>query len=363
LYYQDRRKTRDFFETAPGFGVATGTGTDLIFDGGDTTDEKEGAVYEELTYHFAEQWEATLGARSFDAHVYLDRLTGGLFGGQELNNETRNSLTTPKFSMTYIPGNEMRFYALASEGYRLGGDNFTVPTASACATPSDVVAYQDLHSGATFKPDSLWNYELGSKIEMLDRRVRVNAAVFLIDWRDIQQNVNACGFNLTVNAGTAQIRGAEIEAEAALGFGTTVGLSGSRLDAKLTETVPGVAVNGARVLGVPDWQANAYMNWSVPAWGDWQTFVRPQLTYTGNEVFTFAPVAYDPSTEQGGTTQYDLRLGLRDSVWAFALYGTNLSDVRRSLGPNTSLAAELPGRPRLGVNATRTVGFHVMRSF
>ena len=46
-----------------------------------------------------------------------------------------------------------------------------------------------------YDSDSL-NYELGAKTSRLENRLTVNAAVFCIDWKDIQQNVLLqCGFS------------------------------------------------------------------------------------------------------------------------------------------------------------------------
>jgi outer membrane receptor protein involved in Fe transport len=362
VYYQDRDKVRDFRITAPGFGAATATGTDLIFDGGDNTDEKEFALYGEGTLNLSPQWQLTLGARWSDAHINLDRATGGLFGGQTLNQSTPNSTTTPKAAVTFAPRDDVHLYVSASEGYRLGGVNFTIPSATSCASPSDAEAYQALHTGPTFNPDKLWNYEIGAKTELFDHKVRINAAVFDMEWKDIQQNVSVCGFNLTVNAGDARTTGGEIEVTARVLPTLTVNLNASRLRANLTQAVPDIASDGARILGIPDWQVSTYLDWSVPVIPNWSAFVRPQITYNGSEVFTFHPTANADLT-QGGTTQYDLRVGMSNRQWEFAFYGANLSDVRRSLGPDVSLLAELPGRPRLGVNAARTIGIRAAWSF
>jgi iron complex outermembrane receptor protein len=362
IYYQDRQKTRDFLETAPGFGTATGTGTDLIFDGGDTTTEKEFAVYSEGTLQFGTQWALTAGARWFDSNVNVDRATGGLFGGGTLDRTTHNTDATPKVALTYEPLQDIRIYASASEGYRLGGVNYTIPTPGACSSPSDLADYQELHSGTTYKPDSLWNYEIGAKTEFLDRKLRINAAAFVMDWRNIQQSIQVCGFNLTVNAGTARSTGGEIEATALVTRGLTISLDASKIRAVLTDSVPLLASSGSRILGVPDWQVHASLDWVRPLAGEWNGFLRPQITYTGSEVFTFTP-SDNPASSQGGTTDYDLRFGVTNAKWEIALYGTNLANVRRSFGPDTSLAAALPGRPRLAVNATRTVGIQVVRSF
>ncbi len=42
----------------------------------------------------------------------------------------------------------------------------------------------------SYRPDTLWTYEVGSKNQVLDRRATVNAAVYYTDWSKIQQQVN-----------------------------------------------------------------------------------------------------------------------------------------------------------------------------
>jgi outer membrane receptor protein involved in Fe transport len=362
LYDQSYEKVRDGLLDAPGFGAATGT-TDILFDGGDTTIQKEFAVYGEGTLRFAPKWDLTIGLRWSDSTVHLERNVTGLFGAPAFTRDTPATETTPKAALSYTPVDTLHFYASASKGYRLGGVNFTVPTAAACSSPSDLEAFDALHGGSTFNPDSLWNYEFGAKMELFDRRVRINAAAFVIDWTDIQQHVNVCGFNLVVNAGDARNKGGEVELTALLTPTLTLGISGSKINARLTTAVPLFASAGDRILGVPDWIANGFIEWRAPISPEWSAFVRPDVTYTGTVVYEFMQTGTPADQGQGGTTQYDLRAGLSRRAWEFAVYGTNLSDVRRNYGPNTSFGAEIPGRPRLGVNETRTVGVRATWTF
>src|SRR3546814_4800538 len=44
--------------------------------------------------------------------------------------------------------------------------------------------------GASFGSDSLWNYEVGTKLQLFDKALALTASAFLIDWKDIQLNVN-----------------------------------------------------------------------------------------------------------------------------------------------------------------------------
>ena len=365
LYDQKYESIRDFDQEAPGFGEATGTGTDDIFSGGDTTIRKEFAVYGEGTIRLAPKWALTIGLRWSDATVQLERYTYGLFGAPGFTADTPATETLPKAALTFTPADTLHFYASASKGYRLGGVNFTIPTPAGCSSPEDVEAFQALHGGSRFNPDSLWNYELGAKMEFFDRRVRINAAAFVIDWTDIQQHVSVCGFNLVVNAGDARNKGGELEVTALLTPTLSLGMSGSKIDARLVTAVPLISSAGDRILGVPDWIASGYIEWRAPLSPEWSAFVRPAVTYTGNVVYRFDQTSgtqYDRG--QGGTAQYDLRVGFSRRAWEFAIYGTNLSNVRRSFGPNTSLTSEeVPGRPRLGVNETRTVGMRATWTF
>ncbi len=79
---------------------------------------------------------------------------------------------TPRFALSYALSDEARVYAQAAKGFRTGGPNLTASTLF--GIPS------------TYEPDSLWNYELGLKSHWLDRRLVFNAAVYYIDWQDLQ---------------------------------------------------------------------------------------------------------------------------------------------------------------------------------
>ncbi|MGC4251791.1 MAG: TonB-dependent receptor, partial [Sphingobium sp.] len=127
-----------------------------------------------------------------------------------------------KFNISYDIDRDIMVYGTASKGFRPGGAN-NVPGLS-----TTLVGYQ---------PDSLWNYELGAKTQLFDRLLTLNAAIFQIDWKNMQVNgrsVNGA-FAFLTNAGKARIKGAEVEATLrpmdGLSFNTALGF----IDAKLTE--------------------------------------------------------------------------------------------------------------------------------
>lgn len=70
----------------------------------------------------------------------------------------------------------------------------------------------------SFDPEKVTNFELGTKMDALDRRLRLNAAVYHMNYDDIQVRVAEQGEAITdiflflSNAGKAQVTGAEMEA-------------------------------------------------------------------------------------------------------------------------------------------------------
>ena len=69
-----------------------------------------------------------------------------------------------------------------------------------------------IFNSVEFKPETIKSYELGLKSEFLDRRVRVNVAVFQSD----RKNLQVSGFlvgpgNILINSGGARDRGIELE--------------------------------------------------------------------------------------------------------------------------------------------------------
>ena len=62
-------------------------------------------------------------------------------------------------------------------------------------------------------PDSLWNYEVGSKSSLWDSRVTFNVSAFVLKWKNIQQDVTlgSSGFDFETNTGNATSYGLEAE--------------------------------------------------------------------------------------------------------------------------------------------------------
>lgn len=226
LYYQkDNNDFAVFVPTTDGKGNAVpidvlnsndffGGGT--IFFARDRFDEVEQkAVFGEVTYDLMDRVHLLAGFRVFDSDLQSIQSTLHAFGGalspvagtvigQNINGndigliKTGDTTTRPKFSVSIDLNEDVMIYGLYSEGYRVGGvNNANQPFAPGIP--------------ATFKSDELTNWEAGFKSRLLSNTMQINAALFLIDWNDIQVEPRDPAGNIpfTTNGGAAELNGVE----------------------------------------------------------------------------------------------------------------------------------------------------------
>lgn len=111
---------------------------------------------------------------------------------------------TPKIALNWKPNDDVLLYASYSRGFNAGGFS------ARAGTVVDVTR--------AFQPEFINAYEVGLKSDLLDRRLRLNAAVFLNDYKDKQEEViqpapPPTATSTTVrNAANARIAGVELEA-------------------------------------------------------------------------------------------------------------------------------------------------------
>lgn len=111
--------------------------------------------------------------------------------------------STPKFGVNWKPTRDIMIYGSYAQGFKSGG--FT-------GRPSNAQIRR-------YNPETVDTYEVGVKTELFDRKLRLNAAAFTSDYKDIQLLVFTAtnGLFETANAGDARIRGFEVEADARVG--------------------------------------------------------------------------------------------------------------------------------------------------
>ena len=346
---------------------------DEIFGQDYQTKVTEPAFYGELSYQFTDAVKGTVGLRAYRIKTQTGGYLEGIaFGGARITDpvaETTDSGVNPKVGLDWKLAPGKMVYAQVAKGFRPGGLVPSIPGNTlvdplGCFAQLQGLGYTDAAQTKSYKPDRLWNYELGTKTAWADNRVTVDAAGFLIKWDQIQQSVALpCGFQFRANAGAAEIKGAELEVHARptmnldLSFG--VGYQRARIT-QASALLPSLQV-GDRVYQVPDWTGNAAASYTVPFEGSRSLVGTISWSYTGDSVS--ASVSANNPRVRPSYSILDARLAYEFAAYELALVGKNLANTEANLGDNRSLAAETVGRPRLVVNAPRTVGFDFRAKF
>jgi outer membrane receptor protein involved in Fe transport len=167
------------------------------------------AAFGEFTWHFAPAWSLTGGGRLFKQTVSQSQQTGLLFDGPGyIANETQSDSWRKalwKVNAAYRIDETNLAYATWSQGFRRGAVN---------ALPPNEAAVGYVTNPGLFKvaPDTADNYEVGVK-GTLQNRYRYSAAVYDIQWHNVQQSAFLTPLALpgAINVGEAYSRGFESE--------------------------------------------------------------------------------------------------------------------------------------------------------
>ncbi|WP_353227324.1 TonB-dependent receptor [Novosphingobium sp.] len=164
------------------------------------------ASYAQLTWHLAPTLDLTGGVRgTFDKrHLRIDVISAAQGGSLGVGDyRLAYSRATYTGILAWHPDPASNFYAKISSGYVAGG----------------------ILSGIPYRPENLTAYELGSKTQFFNNRLRLNLSAFYNDYADLQTQNFINGKQFFDNAGKAKIKGVEAEAEIAVVQG--LNLSGS----------------------------------------------------------------------------------------------------------------------------------------
>lgn len=159
------------------------------------------AVFFEGDYAFTDQWSLTLGGRyTEDEKSSRQR---GVVNTIDTPEETWTEFT-PKVAVNYQLNDDAMLYASYTVGYRSGGFNGRVDSLDSAISPYD--------------PETIDSVEFGFKTEWLDGTLRLNGAVFHMEYNDKQEEIqlpsatSGTGQKTVVfNASNATIEGIELE--------------------------------------------------------------------------------------------------------------------------------------------------------
>ena len=314
------------------------------------------ALFGEATYEMSPHWKATLGLRWFhsyrsDQQVLVQQFFPGSPVGAQPFQDFREDALFKKFQLTYQVSEGRLFYVQAAQGFRAGGPNY--PGGFALTAPP-------------YEADSIWNYEIGWKLALADRRVEWTGALFRIDWSDVQQLLPVQIFSSIVNGGAARSDGFETELSAVIADGFSFNMGASFSNAHLVGSQPAVSnpnlqlQDGDRLGGVPKWTANAAANYEHSL--GWNLTFRGRLDYSylssrGNIVNPRSSSYF--VIDGAGLTGLHLALERGDG-WTAALHVYNLLDefvpVSGKMQDANLIQAVTAARPQ-------TVSFNLNKQF
>ncbi|MES2684538.1 MAG: TonB-dependent receptor [Pseudomonadota bacterium] len=300
-------------------------------DGGfDPLKADEQAIYGEGNYDFTEQFRLTLGSRLYRTEVGGTLLASGasaINSGQSPRILEKGF--SPKIAATYRPFKDIMFYGVVARGFQFGG--FNVPTIPSPDIP------------LTFKSSSLYNYEIGTRTDWFDRKLRFDLTVFFLDWKNPQvRQVTSDGLNgYTDNVGGSHNLGTEMTIRWKTPLrGLTLEQTASYIEARTTTTFDDasgqVVPKGTLFPSSPLVQAVSTISYSREL-GNWQTQFSVINSFQGK---AFAEITHE--TEVGDYSILGATFNLGRNDWAGAPSLTfsvnnilNVQKVAAGFGPST----------------------------
>ncbi len=184
--------------------------------------DKQYAVFGEANFKITDTLNFTAGLRYSHIDYTNVAVESGTILPQNLNSTTSGSdkPITPRFVLNYQPSQDSLYYASSAKGFRPGGANAALPSSCTAGLPAPIPS--------TFNSDSLWQYELGTKQTLLEHRLQVNASIYYLQWKNIQQFVYlTCGLGFVPNLGNVTGKGGDIEVAWRATDDLTFGLNGA----------------------------------------------------------------------------------------------------------------------------------------
>lgn len=318
------------------------------------SDYREEAAYGDLTWKFASGVSITGGARiARNRQAYTQNSSGLLLGG-DASFTARSAETARTYLLTgaYALDPQSSVYARVASGYRPGGPNAEVrdPNTGELAAPTK------------FEHDTLTSFELGYKADLLDKTLSLQAAVYDIEWKQVQQYLAVNTVSVIVNGGAARVRGLELSATYLASNQLSVGTSLAFTSAKLTDDAPGLgAIAGQRLPTTPRVSGQVNATYRFPLLGG-EAYAGGNVRYVGTRNVGFEGSANVLYYKLPSYTMVDAQAGIDFGKFNLALYVRNVFDREAQLSADTSAIA-IGGPLFVSRTPGRTVGATVTMRF
>lgn len=342
------------------------------------------AAFGDLTFHLNDQWDVIVGGRYSHDEVDTDLMSFAIGPGpdscdpgvdivcffQGFVNTPRPAASgsqtfddvAPRAGLTWQASDTVNVYGMISKGYKAGGTSLGNDT-NADGQPPIQVPYNE---------EILWNYELGLKTELLDRRLRLNTAIFYSRWQDMQFEAFrlltpgdlSSNFEQTINIDEAKATGLEVEFTALVtehfSINGALGILDTEInDPQIVEITGGygVTIDGLDLPKAPELSWNLAGEYRFPI-ADNDAWVRLEFMHRDGQYSDIEGLTNQqtlgPSPNQGlsrpvGPGEFpflspdfdlvNLRAGWEAERWGFQVYVENLTDEEYYTGTQENFGA------------------------
>jgi len=327
-------------------------GGDVGFISDSKPERDSTSLYAQGTWNYSDTWRSVFGLRYTEDEVYSSVTN---YYGREGTDilEIESDKVTGRLVLEHDINDSTMLFGSFTKGFKPGGSNLTYGT-EAVVAPIVVLPI--------FNEEIVNAYEVGLKTDLADGRVRLNAAAFYYDYKNLQyQATDPEVFNGGVgNIPTSEIFGAELEFSAFLSDSLILDARMAWLDTEITsdhlalDNVQSEAagnallgqgfglfsdeiqiaradqiqnVNGNELAKTPSFTGNLTLSWTkeLEAWGEMRSTL--QYTYRGDfkhRIFNNADTDVVPSYDV-----LDLVVGFYPGTgesWRVELVAKNLTD-------------------------------------
>ena len=256
-----------------------------------------------------------------------------------------------KVSLSWAPNSDQLWFVTLSEGFRPGllnrpggapgPNNFTVPFA--------------------LDTDDVTNYELGWKLDLLDKSLRLNGSLFFVDIERLQTTIfdpSITNLFFSDNAANAEVTGLEgtVDWAPAAVPGLTVTGSFSFLDTEITEvlTPTNDVRKGDSLAFAPEFQTTLRARYTWDLDNGMRAHVMPHLAYSDE---SFSDIIVINRQVVDSWLMLGFTAGVSTAQWTAELFVDNLTDEAAELSSNfvydrtrVTLARPLTGGVRFTYN-------------
>jgi len=285
------------------------------------------AVFGQVTYAINDDLNLTGGLRwSKDEKVFTNDATRtGAFGLAAFPFSVAESKSwdafTPRLSLDYRLSQDLMFYGTYSKGFKSGGWD---------GQPVTVEAARE-----SFDPEYANNFEIGTKTQWFNNRLRLNVSTYMIDYTDLQvqqlldldNDITTPPVKVISNAGAVESKGVEVEIQASLSSAWRLNTNYSYLDSRVSDDLfeAGINLKGNRTTHSPRHSLSIGTSYTFELGDNGSTTLRANWSFQDETYFLLTNT---PETLRDDFALLDLSASWlsADQTWEVKAWMKNVKD-------------------------------------